>query len=46
MSYSSKIVLVFAFAATLAACAKQQEEIVYVDPGVITDEPVFTGKYK
>lgn len=46
MSYSSKLVLVLAFAATLAACAKQEEEIIYADPAVITDEPVFTGKYK
>lgn len=46
MSYSSKLVLVLAFAATLAACARQEDEIVYVDPGAISVEPTYTGKYK
>jgi hypothetical protein len=39
----SGIVLVMAMVATLAACAKKEEEVV-VEP--VTVEPTYTGKYK
>jgi hypothetical protein len=45
MSKSKQIVLVLAFAAALAACAKKEAEVVYVDEPV-TVEPTYTGKYK
>jgi hypothetical protein len=43
MSKSGRIVLVLAMAATMAACAKKEEEVV-VEP--VTVEPEYTGKYK
>jgi len=44
MSKSIKIVLSLGLVAFVAACAQQEEEVVYVEP--ITVEPVYTGKYK
>jgi nitrous oxide reductase accessory protein NosL len=40
----SRIILAVAVAATLAACAKKEEEIMVVEP--VTVEPEYTGKYK
>ncbi len=40
----SRIILAVAVAATLAACAKKEEEIVMVEP--VSVEPEYTGKYK
>lgn len=49
MSKSIKIVALFGFVATVAACGSSgqtEEEFVVVDPAPITTEPVHTGKYK
>ncbi len=48
MSKSIKLLAMFGFVASLAACGQQQqeEEYVVVDPEPITVEPVYTGKYK
>ncbi|WP_172296956.1 hypothetical protein [Pseudoruegeria sp. HB172150] len=46
MAKSVKIVLAFGLVAFAAACAQQEEEVVYVEPEPITTEPVYTGKYK
>lgn len=46
MSKSIKIVLSLGLVAFVAACAQQEEEVVYVDPEPITVEPTYTGKYK
>lgn len=46
MSKSIKLVLAFGLISFAAACAQQEEEVVYVDPDPITTEPVYTGKYK
>ncbi len=43
MSKSGRFILVMAVAATLAACAKKEEEVVMVEP--VTVEPTYTGKY-
>jgi nitrous oxide reductase accessory protein NosL len=43
MSKSASFILVMAVAATLAACAKKEEEVI-VEP--VTVEPTYTGKYK
>ncbi|MDP3263661.1 MAG: hypothetical protein U1E06_24020 [Tabrizicola sp.] len=40
----SRIILAVAVAATLAACAKKEAEVVVVEP--VTVEPEYTGKYK
>ena len=45
MSKSIKIVLSLGLVAFVAACA-QQEEVVYVEPEVVSVEPTYTGKYK
>jgi uncharacterized lipoprotein YehR (DUF1307 family) len=45
MSKSTRIVLALAMVAFVAACAKKEEEVVYVDEPV-SAEPVYTGKYK
>ena len=46
MSKSIKIVLSLGLFGFVAACAQQEEEVVYVDPTPITVEPTYTGKYK
>ncbi|MHA6345877.1 hypothetical protein [Roseivivax sp. CAU 1761] len=47
MSKSIKLLAMFGFVATLAACGQQEEEeFVVVEPEPITAEPVYTGKYK
>ncbi len=46
MSKSIKLVLSLGLVAFIAACAQQEEEVVYVEPDPITVEPVYTGKYK
>ena len=45
---STKITLLsLCMVAFVAACAKQEEEVVYVDePAALTTEPTYTGKYK
>jgi hypothetical protein len=45
MSNSTKALLAVCLAAFVAACAPKQEEVVYVDEPV-SQEPVYTGKYK
>ena len=45
MSKSKQFILVLAAAAALAACAKKEAEVVYVDEPVSV-EPTYTGKYK
>lgn len=46
--YKTLVRSTFAFGliALSAACAKQQEEYVVVEPEPISVEPVYTGKYK
>ncbi len=44
MSKSIKLLAMFGFVAVVAACAREQEELVVVEP--ISEEPVYTGKYK
>jgi hypothetical protein len=46
MSSTKITLLAFAMVAVVAACAKQSEEIVYVDQPSVSGEPTFTGKYK
>ncbi len=48
MSKSIKLLAAFGFVAAVAACAQEQqvEEFVVVDPEPISQEPVYTGKYK
>jgi hypothetical protein len=46
MSSIVRSVLAFSMVAFVAACAAQEEEVVYVDPPAITTEPTYTGKYK
>jgi len=46
MSKSVKLVLSLGLVAFIAACAQQEEEVIYVDPEPISVEPVYTGKYK
>ncbi|QEW19212.1 hypothetical protein LA6_001395 [Marinibacterium anthonyi] len=31
---------------TLSACAKDEPEVVYVQPEPVSTEPTYTGKYK
>jgi hypothetical protein len=45
MSSTTRALLALSLVAIVAACAKKQEEVVYVDEPV-TAEPVYTGKYK
>ncbi|MES2843790.1 MAG: hypothetical protein V4804_16685 [Pseudomonadota bacterium] len=45
MSKSTRIVLSLVMVAFVAACAAKEEEVVYVDTPV-SQEPVYTGKYK
>lgn len=47
MSKSVKLLAMFGMVAAVAACTSgQTEEIVVVDPEPISQEPVYTGKYK
>ncbi|MEZ5675636.1 hypothetical protein SAMN06265173_11150 [Thalassovita litoralis] len=46
MSNVFKVVLSLCSVAYLAACAAPQEEFVVVEPEPISQEPVYTGKYK
>lgn len=46
MSKSSVTLFALCTVAFLAACAKKEEETVYVDEPTVTTEPVYTGKYK
>lgn len=45
MSKSIKLVLSLGLVAFVAACAQQEEEVVFVEPEPITVEPQM-GKYK
>jgi uncharacterized lipoprotein YehR (DUF1307 family) len=45
MQKSMRIVLALALVGFVAACAKKEEEVVYIDEGVSV-EPTYTGKYK
>ena len=48
MSKSFKLLAAFGLIAAVAACAQEQqvEEFVVIEPEPITQEPVYTGKYK
>ncbi|WP_203232268.1 hypothetical protein [Gemmobacter caeruleus] len=47
MSNSIRITLAVCTLAFLAACGgAKQDEVVYVDEPAVSNEPVFTGKYK
>ena len=46
MSKSIKLFAMAGLLAAVAACANRQEEFVVVDPEPISEEPVYTGKYK
>jgi uncharacterized lipoprotein YehR (DUF1307 family) len=45
MSKSTNVILALAMVAFVAACAKKEEPVVYVDEPVSV-EPTYTGKYK
>jgi uncharacterized lipoprotein YehR (DUF1307 family) len=45
MSKSTNVILSLAMVAFVAACAKKEEAVVYVDEPVSV-EPTYTGKYK
>ncbi|MBP9184724.1 MAG: hypothetical protein KBF78_16430 [Fuscovulum sp.] len=45
MQKSMRIVLALALVGFVAACAKKEAEVVYVDEPVSV-EPTYTGKYK
>ena len=45
MSKSTNIILALSMVAFVAACAKKEAEVVYVDEPVSV-EPTYTGKYK
>lgn len=47
MSNSIKGILAIGLVAFIAGCAQQaEEEFVVVEPEPVTQEPVYTGKYK
>lgn len=46
MSNVLKSLLALCTVAFVAACAAPQEEFVVVEPEPISEEPVYTGKYK
>ena len=46
MSSTKIAVLALCMVAFVAACAKKEEETVYVDEPSVTTEPTYTGKYK
>ncbi len=45
MSKSTNVILALSMVAFVAACAKKEEAVVYVDEPVSV-EPTYTGKYK
>ena len=45
MSKSTKVIVALCMVAFVAACAKKEAEVVYVDEPVSV-EPTYTGKYK
>lgn len=46
MSNSIKLFATLGLIVLVAACAREQEEFVVVEPEPISAEPVYTGKYK
>ncbi|MDF1853958.1 hypothetical protein [Pseudooceanicola sp.] len=46
MSKTVKSLFAFSLVAFVAACAAKEEEYVVVEPEPISQEPVYTGKYK
>lgn len=44
MSNKLKMLGMLGFIVFAAACARQEEEVIVVEP--ISEEPVYTGKYK
>ncbi len=46
MSKSIKLITLAGLLAAAAACAPREEEFVVVEPEPISQEPVYTGKYK
>lgn len=46
MSKSIKLITLAGLLAAVAACAQQEEEFVVVEPEPVSQEPVYTGKYK
>ena len=46
MSKSIKLFAMVGLLAAIAACTQQEEEFVIIDPEPISEEPVYTGKYK
>lgn len=46
MSKSITFVLALGLVSGVAACARQEEQVVYADPAPISVEPTYTGKYK
>jgi uncharacterized lipoprotein YajG len=46
MAKKFQIAAALGAAAFVAACAQPQEEFVVVEPEPISQEPVYTGKYK
>jgi uncharacterized lipoprotein YajG len=43
---SKKALFAVVLVAFVAACAAKEQEVVYTQPPMVTEEPVFTGKYK
>ena len=46
MSKNIKVLAALGLIVLVAACAREQEEFVVVDPEPISSEPAFTGKFK
>ncbi|NIZ14994.1 hypothetical protein [Phaeobacter sp. HF9A] len=46
MSKSFKLITFAGVLAAVSACAAKEEEYVVVQPEPISQEPVYTGKYK
>ncbi len=46
MSKSIKLLTLAGVLAAVAACAAKEPEYVVVEPEPISQEPVYTGKYK
>jgi uncharacterized lipoprotein YehR (DUF1307 family) len=46
MSSTKITLLALCMVAFVAACAKKEEEVVYVEDPSVTVEPTYTGKYK
>jgi hypothetical protein len=43
---SIKLVCFMGLLGLAAACARQEEEVIFIQPEPISIEPVYTGKYK